>query len=228
MLKIISREEIDGLVLDKLLGSGSTALVFEMTSGEAYKEYIRDFSIMGYDLVSFQNQGKSTGNIGHFLNLSNLSLKSFCTPTGIIVKDDLIEGITMRRAIGNQFCLRDYKLEDLLEHESEARKDIIELSKYFEMHDINEGSIFYDSSYGFSLVDLDFYTESSIDNSLNNLFMFYFRILEYIPAVKELIYDEFRKGIDYYRLEVAIEVINKYLKDNNLKENDIRKIRAMR
>lgn len=228
MIKILTAEEINKLTEDKLLGVGSSALVFALNNGEAYKEYRKDLLIRGKDLVDWDNYNKGLRNLGHFINLSKISLKSFCSPTGIVLAKDVIDGITMKKAKGEVFKLKDYTLEELLEHESDVREDIIELSKHFEMHDVNESSIYYDPSFGYSLVDLDFYAESSRDNTLNNLFMFYFKILDYIPEVKEKIYEEFSKGLDYYRLEVAIEVINKYLEYYGLEENNIRKIRAMR
>lgn len=222
MLKIYSEKEIDELLLADSLGSGTQAKIFAMKNGEAYKEYFDAKYIHGKELVDYESLKAGIRNLGHILNLSTIDLKSFCSPTGIAIKDDFIKGITMKRAKGKVFDVNAQSLESLLPYEDAVRKDILELSKHFEMHDVDDSSIYFDSTDGFSLVDLDFYNKTPGNPTINNLFMFYFHILRFIPEVKERIFDRFRKGEDFYRLEVAIEVVSAYLREFGLTEEQIR------
>lgn len=225
MLKIYSPEEIESMLLEEFLGRGSNASVFAMANGEAYKEYHAEQRILGTNLVSWEELEHGIKNLEHLLELSKINLKSFCSPTGVCLAKNHIYGFTMKRAMGKIYQPTEQSLESLIPHERAIKTDIIELSKNFEMHDVGRTSIFYDPLNGFTLVDLDFYSKASFYSTENNLFMFYFRILSYIPEVQERIYQEFKKGIDYYRLEIALEVIRKYLNDFHVTEEEIRLIR---
>ena len=107
--------------------------------------------------------------------------------------------------------------------QNRIRESILDISSRFEIFDLNTGSIFYSSTSGITLVDLESYKETTFNSSFINLYRFYSKVvdaLHYVPELKKRIDFEFQKGTDYCRLETIYDVVMQYLNEKRIEEKD--------
>lgn len=225
MIKTISFQEIEGMVDLTNSNWGSSAKVFNMNENmkfenKVYKNYLCPISLN-------RKTSRNITYLQHLTNLSKIASSNFMSPQLAVVNPISIVGIIMEKAPGELLYKQNISVLELISINDDIRQSIINISSYFEIFDLNMGSIFFSPKNGITLVDIESYMESNIDCSFANLYRFYTKvvdILQFIPDLKTLIYEELQRGIDYCRLETIYDVVMKYLKQNNLEEKNIRKL----
>lgn len=217
MLKIYQPTDIYNLIIKDVVVFGSTAKVFDLKDGQVYKEY--------YPYLPLLTRTSNGLFLERILNLSTIEAKSFIKIKGINLNELILLGLILEKAQGELLGYLDIPMEELLPYDEQIRRDIIDVSSYFAMHDVNDGSIFFSRNNGFQLVDLDNYSEEDMNSSYNNLIMFYGRIIKargYYLNLQNEMFQQMAKGIDYCRLDAINDVLDKFLRKYHLEEADVR------
>lgn len=222
----------------KLARHGTSSTIYICEDGYLYKQFSKSILptdkerwLQCFERISF---------------MSDLEGKTFIHPREICLENETITGYTMPHLQMPLLCdMEDVRLEDLINADETARKDIAELSRSYALGELNIESLLFDKELGFRIVNFDSYCPSNNPNQMkSNLKSFYLCLLKtflFDSSTRLTLWSENHKAIErtIYKiveslndkeslltLKDCIRIIKRYLGPVSTKQDILKKTKA--